>query len=260
MHFHLSGKTALVTGGSHGIGKAIALSLALEGCRVAIIARGLENLNSALLDLQKISGGHLAIQADANDSEQLKLAFQKISYKFKQIDILINNVGGGGRWGSADPIDTDESVWLEVIEKNFFSSLRLTRWILPTMCEQNWGRIIFITSVYGKEIGGRPWFNVAKFAQTVLMKNLSRYPLFARKNVTINSVAPGGIMIPGTGWEQFMFDDPSGYAKLIDENYPLGRLGTPEEVANVVTFLCSPLASFVNGASIAVDGGESRAI
>jgi 3-oxoacyl-[acyl-carrier protein] reductase len=260
MQLDLSGKTAFVTGGSHGIGKAIALSLASVGCRVAIIARGVENLNSALEELKKISDGHLAIQADVNNSDQLALAFQSVERTFSQIDILINNAGGGGGWGFTDPIVTEESVWVEVMEKNFFSSLRLTRWVLPGMCERSWGRIVFITSVYGKEIGGRPWFNVAKFAQTVLMKNLSRNHDFARKNVTINSVAPGGIMIPDTGWEKFMLEDSAGYEKLIDENYPLGRLGSPEEVASVVTFLCTPLASLVNGASIAVDGGESRAI
>jgi 3-oxoacyl-[acyl-carrier protein] reductase len=260
MNLYLKGKTALVTGGSHGIGLATAIALAMEGCQVAIVARGKENLSLALTNLQKISKGHLAIKADATDSKQLRRAFDRVLHKFKSIDILVNNVGGGGRWGTEDPINTEESVWLEVIEKNFLSALRLTRWSLPKMCDQKWGRIIFITSIYGKEIGGRPWFNVAKFAQTVLMKNLSRYPEYPRSNVTINSVSPGGIMIPETGWEQFKNEKPDDYYKLLEETLPMGRLGTPEEVANVVVFLCSQLASFVNGASIAVDGGESRTI
>jgi 3-oxoacyl-[acyl-carrier protein] reductase len=213
-----------------------------------------------LTELEKISAGHVAIEADVTDQIELKSAFDATLHEFKSVDILINNVGGGGRWGLADPLETEESVWLEVMEKNFLSALRLTRWALPLMCAQKWGRIIFITSIYGKEIGGRPWFNVAKVAQTVLMKNLSRYSTFARANVTINSVAPGGIMIPETGWEQFMIEKPLEYSKLLDESLPMGRLGTPEEVGNVVVFLCSQLASFVNGASIAVDGGESRSI
>jgi 3-oxoacyl-[acyl-carrier protein] reductase len=129
---------------------------------------------------------------------------------------------------------------------------------LPLMRRQRWGRVVTVTSVYAAEAGGRPWFNIAKVSQTVLMKNLARMPKFARSGITFNSVAPGAIMIPDTGWEVEKKRDEMQFAKHVDTNFPMGRLGTPEEVAYVVTFLCSERASLVNGASILVDGGESH--
>jgi 3-oxoacyl-[acyl-carrier protein] reductase len=128
------------------------------------------------------------------------------------------------------------------------------------MIKQNWGRVITITSTLGKEAGGRPWFNIAKVAETALMKNLSMNKDFVRKNITFNSVAPGCIMISDTGWDIERKENLELFTKMVDEKFPLGRLGEPEEVANVVTFLCSDKASLVNGASILVDGGESRCV
>jgi 3-oxoacyl-[acyl-carrier protein] reductase len=127
------------------------------------------------------------------------------------------------------------------------------------MRRQRWGRVVTITSVLGIEAGGKPWFNVAKAAQTTLMKNLSRNKALVRSGITFNSVAPGAIMIPDTGWEKELQRDPAEFEKLLDQSFPLGRLGTPEEVADVVAFICSDRARLVNGAAIVVDGGESHA-
>lgn len=126
------------------------------------------------------------------------------------------------------------------------------------MKKQNWGRIVSITSIYGREGGGRPWFNMAKVAQTSLMKNLALNRDLVRYGITFNSVAPGPIMIPETGWDVERMRNPEAFDSASKERFTLGRLGTPEEVANVVVFLCSEKASLVNGASILVDGGESK--
>jgi 3-oxoacyl-[acyl-carrier protein] reductase len=260
MQFGLTGKKALITGGSRGIGRAIALSLAKEGCEVVVVARGKDKLVDTLRELNGISPGHALVESDLSDPEKLDDAIAKAIGSLGHVDILINNVGGGGRWGSDDPLSTDELIWREVMEKNFFSSLRATRLLLPAMCERGWGRIVFITSIYGREIGGRPWFNIAKFAQTVLMKNLARTSSIARSGVTINAVAPSGVLIPNTGWSELLEKNPELYQKEIEENYPNGRLGTPEEVANVVAFICSEQASLINGTSIPLDGGGSRVI
>ncbi len=125
------------------------------------------------------------------------------------------------------------------------------------MASNKWGRIVTITSTLGRSGGGRPWFNVAKTAQTALMKNLARNRNFVRQGITFNSVAPGCIAIQNTGWHDEELKDPESFKSMLDADFPLGRLGTPEEVADVVTFLCSVKASLVNGASILVDGGES---
>jgi 3-oxoacyl-[acyl-carrier protein] reductase len=134
---------------------------------------------------------------------------------------------------------------------------RLTRMILPDMIEQKWGRVLTISSIYGREAGGRPWFAAAKSAQIALMKSLSRTPEYVRNGITFNTVAPGAIMIPDTGWDKLQKKNPTEYNRIL-EDLPMGRMGTPEDVANVVTFLCSDAARFVNGSCVVVDGGESR--
>jgi len=118
--------------------------------------------------------------------------------------------------------------------------------------------VVTIASLLGREGGGRPWFNMAKSAEISLMKTLAMNASLARDGITFNSVAPGAIMIPSTGWEEEQKKDPEKFKKMVDLQFPLDRLGTPEEVANVVVFLCSEKASLVNGACIPIDGGESR--
>lgn len=259
MDLGLQGKVALVTGGSHGIGRSIALALAREGCNLAIAARGRENLAAVASELTASGATAHDIVADLTRKEDLDRAFATTLDHFGHLDILVNNVGGGGRWGTDDVEQTSEDVWFEVYNKNTVAATRLTIKAIPVMRKRRWGRVVTITSVLGIEGGGRPWFNVAKAAQTALMKNLSRNKELVRDGITFNSVAPGAIMIPGTGWDDEMQQDPSGFARLLDRSFPMGRLGTPEEVADVVVFICSDRARLVNGAAIVVDGGESHA-
>jgi 3-oxoacyl-[acyl-carrier protein] reductase len=141
------------------------------------------------------------------------------------------------------------------------AAVRFTRRALPHLRRARWGRVVTITSIYGGKEGiGRPWFTMAKAAETGLMKSLSAMSYLVREGITFNSVAPGGIWIPGTGFEDELKRDPEGFQCRIDAEYPLGRLGAPEEVAAVVAFLCSTEASLVNGANITVDGGQSRSL
>mgnify|MGYP001290328891 CR=1 FL=1 len=170
------------------------------------------------------------------------------------------NGGGGGRLGESSVIDSSEKVWGEVLQKNYQCCLDLTLYFLPTMQKREWGRIVTVTSIYGLMDGGRPWFNVAKVAQTTLMKNLAMKAEFASKNITFNSVAPGALMIPDTGWEEFQLNQPEQFKKMIETKHPQKRLGTAEEVASAITFICSYKASYLNGASILLDGGESGSI
>ncbi len=128
---------------------------------------------------------------------------------------------------------------------------------IPNMLEKGWGRVVNITSIYGKQAGGRPWFNIAKAAEMALMKNMSLKGEYVRNGITFNTVAPGSIYIEGTGWEAEKENDPEAFSRKLKKDFPMGRMGTPAEVASVVAFLCSEEASFVNGACISVDGGES---
>lgn len=264
MNFGITGKYALVTGGSHGIGRSIALALADEGCNVAICARNSERPGysgaveetTAAVKSKGVDG--LGLFADVLVPEDIDHVMDEVIGAWGTIHILVNNVGGGGRWGSPVVEDTDEQTWLDVYSKNTLAAMRFTMRCIPYMRKQKWGRVVTITSVHGREVGGRPWYNVAKAAQTSLMKNLGTNHELARDGITFNTVAPGGIMIPDTGWETEAGQDPDKYNEMMDRDYPLGRLGTPDEVANVVAFVCSEKAGLVTGAAIAVDGGESR--
>lgn len=259
MNLGLDGKFALVTGGSHGIGLASARRLAAEGCHIAICSRSQERLDAALKELEPLGGRLLAVAADVLEAEAADRVMDVVEREWGGLDILVNNVGGGGRWGKEIVEDTDLRVWSEVHEKNAMAAVRFTRRALPHMRRRKWGRVVTITSIYGgKEGGGRPWFTMAKAAETGLMKSLSAMTYLVREGITFNSVAPGGVYIPGTGFEDEQRRDPEGFRRMVDQEYPLGRLGTPEEVAAVVAFLCSTEASLVNGANITVDGGQSR--
>lgn len=259
LNLGLEGKRALITGSSHGIGLSIARSLASEGVSVALMARDRTRLEEAASDLRETGADVIAFSADALNLAEVNSVWNQICSVWDGVDILINNVGGGGRWGEENILDTRPEVWTEVYQKNTGVAIELVRLALPKMVEKDWGRVLTITSIYGELIGGRPWFNIAKFSQNILMRNLGHRKELARANVTFNSVAPGAIYIPETGWEEMQYTDPDGYARFV-ESLPLGRLGTPEEVADVVLFLVSARASLVNGSSIVVDGAESSEI
>lgn len=248
-------RTALVTGGSHGIGLATAKALAAQGCMVAICARDPAKLKSAVAE---IGHGTLALECDALNPAGVDVVMDKIEKAWGGVHILVNNVGGGGRWGKESIEETDPTVWTEVYQKNAGAAVGFTRRAIPFMRRTKWGRVVCVTSIYGKEGGGRPWFNMAKAAQTSLMKTLALTPYLVRDGITFNCVAPGEIAIAGTGSEREQAENPKAYAEKLDRNYPLGRLGTPEEVAATIAFLCSNAASLVNGANIVADGGQSR--
>lgn len=260
MDLKIKGKYALVTGGTHGIGRSIALALADEGCNVCVCSRNAERVEKTEEELKSKKIDYLSIQADVTLEADIKKVMRQIIDKWGTIHILINNVGGGGRWGSEIIEDTEEKVWEEVYEKNVLSTIRFTKLAIPYMRKQKWGRIVTITSIFGREAGGRPWFAMAKTAQTSFMKSLAIKHYLTKDGITFNSVAPGAIMIPETGWEKSLRENPKEIEEFIKRDLPLGRFGASEEIANVVVFVCSEKASLLNGVSIPVDGGQSKSI
>ena len=257
--YNLKGKNALVTGGSHGIGLQISIALAKEGVNLAIFSRSDQNLIKTKKIIESYNVEVLIIKADALEKKSVDYVMNIIIKKWGNIDILINNVGGGGRWGKDIIEETDDKVWYEVMQKNVMTAALFTNRVIPFMIKKQWGRIVTISSILGKEGGGRPWFNMAKAAEVGLMKSMSHIKYLVRSGITFNTVAPGGIYIAGTGFEKEKDKNKDSFLDMIDKEYPIGRMGTPEEVANVVLFLCSYQASLVNGAQITVDGGQSRA-
>ena len=254
MDLGLHGRVAIVTGSSRGIGRAIASSLADEGARLVLNARGAETLQAVAEDLTARGTDVLAVAADVTTTDGCQEIFDRTLERFGQVDILVNNAGGG----AAASVTVPDSEWQDALDLTFWSALRLTRLVVPVMQRQRSGAIIMIASIYGREQGGRLGYQVVKSAEISLAKGLARE--LAPDNIRVLSVAPGSILFPGGGWWRRQQEDPEAMAEFVRRDMPLGRFGAPEEVADVVTFLCSERASLVTGASVPVDGCQSRSL
>ena len=248
MDFGIGGKVALVTGATRGIGLGIARALAAEGARVSVVARNETEVRSTAEELKG-----LGVVADLMDAAGCERAVAETQQRLGPIDILVNNLGAraGSSWADSGPAEFEAA-----FQGNVGVSLRMTERVLPGMVERGWGRVVVISSVWGREAGGAPAYNAAKAAENSMVKSLARE--VAAKGVTVNAIAPGSILWPGGGWDRRQRQDPDGIADFVRREMPIGRFGTVEEVATVVAFVCSQQAGLVNGACIAVDGGQSR--
>ena len=243
MELGIQGRTALVTGASMGIGRGIASALAREGVRLAVAARR----RGLLEDLQKELGAKLVIieQDFMQEGAAQKIA-QAALDGLGAVDILINNAGGSRRF----TLDSSEEQWTEAITLNFTRQRQLAHQLLPQMIARNWGRIINITGKSEPE--GINGAFAAKAAMHAWAKGLSRE--VGRHGITVNSIPPGRI-----DSEQIRRNySPERRAKEEREDIPLGEYGKPEDIANLVCFLVSPLARYITGTVIPVDGGMRR--
>jgi 3-oxoacyl-[acyl-carrier protein] reductase len=259
MDLGLRGRAALVTGASRGIGRAIAVELAREGCRVALCARGKDALESAAAEIRGLGAEAIAIPADVTTADGVQAAVEAAVAAFDAVDVLVNNVGGST--GSSF-VETSEEDWRRAMDLNLWPAVRASRLVVPSMRGRGQGAIINIVSIYGREWGGsyvrRPTYIAAKAAEIGMSKALAME--LAPLGIRVNAVAPGSIIFPGGGWERRTREDPDGIAQFLKADLPLGRFGRPEEVGRVVAFLASDAASLVIGACLNVDGGQSRAL
>lgn len=256
MNLQLTGKVAIVTGGSRGLGLASATALASEGCRVAVCARGEAALQEAATALRTVAGADdhvLPIVADVSTVAGVDDVVRRTVDAFGRLDILVNNVGLAQ---GTTIVDTSDDVWQQAFDQTLFPAIRMSRLAVPHMRRQGGGAIVMIASIWGRESGGRMTYNAVKAAEISLAKSMAQQ--LARENIRVNSVAPGSISFPGGSWHKRQQADPAGMADFVMRELPFGRFGRADEVGNVVAFLCSPMASWISGASVPVDGCQSK--
>jgi 3-oxoacyl-[acyl-carrier protein] reductase len=251
----LTDKVAIVTGASRGLGLACARALVAEGCRVTICARGGDRLSAAAVELRAGAGDAarvLPVQADVSTAD-VEAVIAKTVEAFGGLDILVNNVGLARGSTIAETTDAE---WQEAIDQTLMPAVRASRLAVPHLRRRGGGAIVMIASIWGRESGGRMTYNAVKAAEISLAKAMAQQ--LARDNIRVNSVAPGSILFPGGSWHRRQQEDPAGIAEFVLRELPFGRFGRPEEVGAVVAFLVSPRASWISGASVPVDGCQSR--
>lgn len=256
MDLQLTDKIAIVTGSSRGLGLASARSLVAEGCRVCICARGSEQLAEAALEVEAVARRPnmiMTVQADVSTADGISLVVDRTIERFGGLDILVNNVG---RAAGTDLLDTSDAEWQAAFDETLFPAIRASRLAVPHMKARGGGAIIMIASIWGRESGGRMTYNAVKAAEISLAKSLAQQ--LAPLNIRVNSIAPGSILFPGGSWHKRQQADPKGIAEFIKRDLPFGRMGRPDEVGAVVAFLASSRASWISGASVTVDGCQSR--
>lgn len=257
MDMELDGKVAIVTGASRGIGRGIAEGLAREGCSLAICARGQEALETAASELEALGARVVARALDLSDPGAGTALVAAAVEAFGGVDIVVNNVGGNRRKPFEETTDED---WAELFDLNVNSAFRTTRAAIPEMRKRGGGSVVFISSIFGREAGG-PGLSIYNTTKSAMISAARIMALeLAPEGIRVNSVAPGSIRFPGGSWDRRVKEQPEAMEAFVEENLPLGRFGSVEEVANLVTFLASPRASLLTGTCIPVDGSQGRTL
>jgi NAD(P)-dependent dehydrogenase (short-subunit alcohol dehydrogenase family) len=247
MKIDLSGKRAVVTGGSRGIGRAIALACAGTGAAVSICARGAETLEQVRREIAERGVKAHAAVCDLADGAAVQRYIEEAGAALGGIDILVNNASGFGT-------SHDEAGWAASIDVDLLGTVRAIRAALPFLERSGAGAIINISSISGLVASARtPPYGAVKAA--IIEYTQTEASLLAKKGIRVNCIAPGSIEFPGGSWERRKTDNPQLYNAIL-RSIPFGRLGRPEEIAQVAAFLASPLAGWVTGQTISVDGGQ----
>ena len=246
MAFDFAGKRAVVCGGSRGIGRSIALGLAEAGAAVSICARGAETLEQTRSEIAKFGRAAHAGSCDLADGAAIRSYIANAAKALGGIDILVNNASG---FGSTD----DEAGWSVSMAVDMMAIVHATQAALPFLKDAR-GSVVNTSSISAMRTSARqPPYGAVKAA--VIHYTATQAALYAKDGIRVNGVAPGSIEFPGGVWDKRKADAPNLYNAVL-KSIPFGRLGTPEEVANVVLFLASPLANWVTGQTIVVDGGQ----
>ena len=250
----IAGKAALITGGSRGIGRAVALRLAAEGCSVGICGRGRDDLDRTVQELNDYGVTACGIVADVGQEGEVERFVGEAAGALGRVDLLVANAGANA--GGRGLLGSTPQEWRQTFELNVGHAARAIRATVPHMRQIGGGVVVIIASISGWKPAPYPQYGAVKAAEIYLAAELGRE--LAPERIRVNAVSPGSILSSGGDWDSFRNRAPERFERFVEQDFPLGRLGTPEEVADVVTFLLSERASWINGTHICVDGAQSR--
>ena len=253
MDLGLSGKVALVTGASRGIGLAIARAFLAEGAKVCVTGRDGAALEQARAELATL-GSVLAVRADMTQDADIRRALHESEAGLGPLDAVVANVGNGsGKPGHV--LDTAD--WQSMLSTNLLGGMALAAQVLPRLSKRQGGSLTFVSSIAGLEAVGAPApYAAAKAALHAACGSFARQ--VGGDGVRVNCLAPGNVLFPGGSWERKLADRPGVFEGMVEAEVPLRRFATPGEIADVAVFLASSRAAFVTGAVWVVDGGQTR--
>lgn len=259
MDLKLTDQVVFVAGSSRGIGRAIAGALLAEGAKVVLTGRGTESLEEATAALATKENYEriLPIAGDFGDPATIAAAYDRTLAHFGRLDHLIANLGtGAGKPGW----DQSPEEWDRLFEANFFASVKLTQAALPHLLgNEAGGSILYISSIVAVEATPAPLpYSAAKAALVNYSKNLARQ--VGAKKVRVNTIAPGNIFFEGGSWERHLANRREAVEAMLKTEVPQQRFGTPEEIASLAVYLCSPQSAFATGGCYVMDGGQTRSL
>jgi 3-oxoacyl-[acyl-carrier protein] reductase len=253
MELGLTGRVALVTGSTRGIGRHTALTLAREGCDVAVCGRTQATLDDAVATLSQTGRRVHGTQVDLLERGGVERFVDEAVASLGRLDVVVANVGGtfGGNF-----LDTTPEDWVKTFEVNLVHAVRVIQAATPHLSKSDAASVVIVASISGSRPGPRSQYGVAKAAELQLAASLARE--LAPRRIRVNTVSPGSILWEGGSWHKRATTMPDVIQAFVEREFPWGRMGTLDEVANVITFLASPRASWVTGTDVVVDGAQGQ--
>lgn len=253
MDLKIKNKLALITAAGRGLGHSIAKCLAKEGVRIIATSRTESDLNTLIESIGGTGAGHVAIPLDLSTNSGPQKLLDHVLAKVGEPDIVVHNLGGN--LDITDPLCSLED-WQKVMRINLEVPVELNRILVPIMQKKQWGRVCHVSSISALENQGPPAYCAAKAGLTAYVRSLGRF--VSKDNVIMTSILPGAVFTEGGYWDTASKERPEHVQKYLQERMAIQRFGKPDEIGEVVTFLCSNLASFCVGSAFLVDGGQGR--